>query len=98
MVRALAQQLRPLLVQLNSFASGQAFAQYAVPAVAAPQSGGMFGSKRVTTPLSEPLAGVLMPNVTSPKAPELKVGVEECDQPLTTAARAAWGTNWRAHS
>lgn len=74
MVRALAQQLRPLLVQLNSFASGQAFAQYAVPAVAAPQSGGLFGGKRVTTPLSDPLAGVLLPNVTSPKAPELKTG------------------------
>jgi hypothetical protein len=73
MVRALAQQLRPLLVQLNSFANGQAFAQYAVPAVAVPQSGGMFGSKRVTTPMSEPLPGVNLPNVTSPKAPELKV-------------------------
>ena len=75
MVRALAQQLRPLLVQLNSFASGQAVAQYAVPAVAVPQSGGMFGSKRVSTPLSEPLPGVILPNVTSPKAPELKVSV-----------------------
>lgn len=73
MVRALAQQLRPLLVQVNSFASGQAFAQYAVPAVAVPQSGGMFGSKRVSTPLSEPLPGVIMPNVHAPKAPELKV-------------------------
>lgn len=74
MVRALAQQLRPLLVQLNSFASGQAFAQYAVPAVAVPQSGGLFGSKRVTTPLTEPLPGVNLPNVAAPKAPELKVG------------------------
>lgn len=73
MVRALAQQLRPLLAQLNSFANGQAFAQYAVPAVAVPQSGGLFGSKRVTTPLSEPLPGVIMPNITAPKAPELKV-------------------------
>lgn len=75
MVRALAQQLRPLLVQqLNSFANGQAFAQYAVPAVAVPQSGGLFGSKRVTTPLSEPLPGVSLPNSVAPKAPELKVG------------------------
>jgi hypothetical protein len=74
MVRALAQQIRPLLVQLNSFASGQGFAQYAVPAVAGPQAGGLFGSKRVTTPLSDPLPGVILPNVHSPKAPELKVG------------------------
>jgi hypothetical protein len=86
MVRALAQQLRPLLVQANSFASGQAFAQYAVPAVAVPQSGGLFGSKRVTTPLSEPLPGVNLPNVTSPKAPELKVGSSATDQ-ITPAAR-----------
>lgn len=74
-MRALAQQLRPLLVQqLNSFANGQAFAQFAVPAVAVPQSGGLFGSKRVTTPLSEPLPGVNLPNSVAPKAPELKTG------------------------
>jgi hypothetical protein len=81
MVRALAQQLRPLLVQLNSFATGQGVAQYAVPAVAVPsQSGGMFGSKRVTTPLSEPLPGVNMPNVAAPKAPELKVCCQKAMQ------------------
>lgn len=89
MVRALAQQLRPLLVQLNSFASGQAFAQYAVPAVSVPQSGGMFGSKRVTTPLSEPLPGVNLPNVTSPKAPELKVRDVEPAQARIIALKAA---------
>jgi hypothetical protein len=88
MVRALAQQLRPLLVQLNSFATGQGVAQYAVPAVAVPQSGGMFGSKRVTTPLSEPLPGVNMPNVAAPKAPELKVCCQAATHALITAAGA----------
>lgn len=80
MVRALAQSLRPLLVQLNSFATGQGAAQYAVPAVAVPQSGGLFGSKRVTTPLSEPLPGVNLPNVIAAKAPELKVGAPALHQ------------------
>lgn len=88
MVRALAQQLRPLLVQLNSFASGQAFAQYAMPAVAVPQSGGLFGSKRVTTPMSEPLPGVNLPNVTSPKAPELKVRSSMADHSGRTPLHA----------
>lgn len=72
--QTLAQHLRPLLAGVNSFASGQAFAQYAVPAVAVPSSGGLFGSKRVTTPLSEPLGDVNLPNQASPKAPELQVG------------------------
>jgi hypothetical protein len=76
MVRALAQQLRPLLAGVNSFASGQAAAKYAVPAVAVPSSGGLFGSKRVTTPLSEPLPNVIMPNAAAPKKPELQVRSE----------------------
>lgn len=74
MVRGLAQHLRPLLAGANSFVGGQAFAQYAVPAVAVPKSGGLFGSsKRITVPLSEPLPGVNLPNPSSPKAPELQV-------------------------
>lgn len=75
MVRGLAQHLRPLLVGGNSFAVGQAFAQYGVPAVAVPSSGGLFGGKRVTTPLSEPLPNVNLPNTASPKKPELQVRV-----------------------
>lgn len=74
MVRGLAQHLRPLLAGANSFVGGQAFAQYAVPAVAVPKSGGLFGSsKRITVPLSEPLPGVNLPNPSSPEAPELQV-------------------------
>lgn len=74
MVRGLAQHLRPLLAGANSFLSGQAVAQYAVPAIAVPKAGGLFGgSKRITVPLSEPLPGVNLPNPSSPKAPELQV-------------------------
>jgi hypothetical protein len=72
-VRGLAQHLRPLLAGVNSFAQGQAFAQYAVPAVAVPKAGMFGGSKRILTPLSEPLANVNIPNPTAPKAPELQV-------------------------
>lgn len=74
MVRGLAQHLRPLLAGVNSFANGQAFAQYAVPAVAVPKAGMFGGSKRILTPLSEPLANVNIPNPTAPKAPELQTG------------------------
>jgi hypothetical protein len=73
MVRGLAQHLRPLLAGVNSFANGQAFAQYAVPAVAVPKAGMFGGSKRILTPLSEPLANVNIPNPSAPKAPELQV-------------------------
>lgn len=72
-MRGLAQHLRPLLAGVNSFANGQAFAQYAVPAVAVPKAGMFGGSKRILTPLSEPLANVNIPNPTAPKAPELQV-------------------------
>eukprot|EP00879_Flechtneria_rotunda_P000588 GHRR01000697.1.p1 GENE.GHRR01000697.1~~GHRR01000697.1.p1 ORF type:complete len:485 (+),score=217.93 GHRR01000697.1:113-1567(+) len=73
-MRGLHKHIRPLLASLNSFASGQAYAQYAVPAVAAPKTGGLFGSKRIDVPLSEPLPGVNLPNAHPPKAPELQTG------------------------
>lgn len=73
MVRRAAQQLVTASLT-GGFASGQGLASYAVPAVAAPKSSGVFGSKRVTTPLSEPLDGVNIPTYASPKAPELQVG------------------------
>lgn len=74
MVRGVAKHVKPLVDSLaGSFASGQGLAQYAVPAVATAKSGGLFGSSRVTVPLSEPLPGVNIPTFASPKAPELQV-------------------------
>lgn len=73
MMQQAAKQLAPLLADAaGSFAAGQGFAQYAAPAVAA-KSGGLFGGKRVTVPLSEPLAGVDIPKYAAPAAPKLEV-------------------------
>lgn len=78
MVRGLAKHVRPLLAGLGSFASAQGgAAAYAVPAIAVPKAGGMFGSKRILTPLSEPLPNVNVPNPASPNAPELQTGTLE---------------------
>jgi hypothetical protein len=65
-------QLAPLLAEtVGSFAAGQGVAQYAVPAVA--KSGGLFGGKRVSVPLSEPLPGVDVPKYVAPAAANLEV-------------------------
>lgn len=72
MPQAAVKQLAPLLAQLGSFASGQAVAQYAAPAVAA-KSSGLFSGKRVTVPLSEPLPGVDIPKYEAPAPLKLEV-------------------------
>ncbi|KAI8464776.1 MAG: mitochondrial processing peptidase alpha subunit [Monoraphidium minutum] len=70
-------QLAPLLAQAaGSFASGQAVAQYAVPAVAT-KSAGLFGGKRVSVPLSEPLPGVSVPKYVAPAAAKVEAGAIE---------------------
>jgi hypothetical protein len=73
MLPAAIRQLAPLVGDVaGSFATGQAVAQYAVPAVAT--KGGLFGSSRVTVPMSEPLPGVDVPKYTAPPPAKLEVG------------------------
>ncbi|KIZ04557.1 hypothetical protein MNEG_3393 [Monoraphidium neglectum] len=72
MLQQAAKQLAPLLAEAaGSFASGQALAHYAVPAVA---TKGVFGSKRVTVPLSEPLPGIDIPKYAPPAEVKLETG------------------------
>jgi hypothetical protein len=93
MVRALARHLRPLLAGAGSvFERGQSIAAYAVPAIAVPKVGGLFGGgKRVTTPLSEPLPNVSLPNRTTPKAPELQASTRMCHFGVHAGAVAGSG-------
>ncbi|GBG00196.1 mitochondrial-processing peptidase subunit alpha-like [Raphidocelis subcapitata] len=73
MLPSAIKQLAPLLADVaGSFASGQAVAQYAVPAVAT--KGGLFGGKRVTVPMSEPLPGVDVPKYSAPAPAKLETG------------------------
>lgn len=81
--------LVPLVADaVGSFSGGQAFAQYAVPAVATKSAA--ISGKRVNVPMSEPLPGVDIPKYTAPAPLKLETGVIEG---VKTAALDAAGPN-----